>query len=132
MAGNTAIYKPTLSINNEIIDYMPNTLVVTLGKGESKVDPQIAGGGGVSMVYSQDVSTQKSKVNFEMKTTPENIELLQTWMNNLNANFINVIDDQSEKSYIFEQGAVINDPELNSGVDGTISVEFESKPLTIG
>ena len=117
-------------INNESAAYEPNTLMITLGKGERTMSPQVNGVDNVTIIFAEDVSTKKSKVSFELRSTVENIALLQAWQNNRADNYIQIID--GENSYICQGAAVTNDPEIETGSDAKISIEFEGEPVKIG
>ncbi len=120
-----------LTVDNDVIGYMANSLKYDLGNPERKVDPQVVGNGAVFNVVSEDISTQKSKVMFDLKSTTENELLVSTWNTNSDANVIKVISPEGV-ARVFESAALINKPEFDTGADGVISIEFESNPLVRG
>jgi len=126
-----AIFDATLYVNNNVVAYVANTLKTTSGKGERTVDAQVSGAGATENVTSEDVSTKKSKVMFDLKSTVENKTLARTWQNNFDANVIRVVHG-SGASYIYQNATVINDPEFDLGVDGNASLEFEGLPEVEG
>jgi hypothetical protein len=119
--------KAKLIINNERVAYIPNSLKDTSGFGERTVSPQNLGGGETSNVITEDVSTFKGKIMFDLKTTQDNKALLREWQSNLDANTVK-IEYSSGKISLYENATVINDPERDDGVDGVMSVEMEAKP----
>lgn len=126
-----AIYGADLIVNNEKVDYVPNSLTITLGKGERNLMPLVNGTAGVTVVYSEDISTKKSKVMFDLPTTADNLELVTGWLNNRNANVVSVVNGE-EVSLAFLQATVINDPEFATGNEPTVSIEMEALPASIG
>jgi hypothetical protein len=119
--------KAKLIINNERVGYISNSLKDTSGFGERTVSPQNLGGGETSNVITEDVSTFKGKIMFDLKTTQDNKALLREWQSNLDANTVK-IEYPSGKISLYENATVINDPERDDGVDGVMSVEMEAKP----
>lgn len=124
-----AIYGPTLIINNVPIDYEPNSLTFDEGKGERKQSPQVSGTDSVTMVYSEDISTKKGMVKFEVRTTADKLEQKREWELLKDANVITIVQNGTSRS--FEQAAVINPIEVQTGVDAMMEVVFESLPATL-
>ena len=123
---SNAIHGSTLEINNNVIPYVPNSLVYDFGTPEVSVDPQIIGDGAVENIYSENFETAKSKVTVDLKSTSENEARLQSFTDNFDQNLIKIIA-RDGTARIFENAVVINKPEINTGSDGVISIEFESR-----
>ncbi len=120
-----------LLINNETQEYFPNSLKFDMGSPERKVDPQVIGGGRVVNVATEDYSTAKGKVMFDLKTTSENEEAISGWVSNFDQNLIKVTSNDGV-SRIFENATIINKPEFDTGSDGIISIEFETAQGVFG
>ena len=116
------IANPSVVINNAPTNIVPNTLVFTEGFGEQNVRTQSSGGGSVETVFSNNVETNMSKVNFSLFPTTENIELAREWKSNLDENAIQITSDEFNRSV--NGAALINDFEVNLGSDTTIDLEF--------
>ncbi len=125
-----AIYAPTLVINNVPIAYEPNSLEFDEGKGERKQSPQTAGTNSVTMVYSEDVSTKKGMIKFELRSTPENLELKAGWEDAKDENAVTITQDAVSRSFL--QAAVINSITIGTGVDAMMEINMESLPATLG
>jgi hypothetical protein len=121
----TGLTNAKLFVNNQRISYMPNSLKDTSGIGERTVSPQNLGGGDTENVVTEDISTFKGKIMFDLKTTEDNKANARTWQNNLDANTIK-IEYSSGKVSLYENAVIVNDPERDNGVDGIISLEFEA------
>lgn len=127
----TALSGASLYINNEIVPYMSNSLKFVPGKPERKVDPQVVGDGNVENVATEDFSTAKSKVVFDLKTTIENETLYNAWHDLFDANLIKIISKDGT-SRIYENCTIINQPEFDTGSDGVASIEFEGAQSVFG
>lgn len=125
-----AIFGPTLVVNNIPVAYEPNTLNFDEGKGERKQSPQVSGTDSVTMVYSQDISTKRGMVTFELRTTAEALELKNGWETNRDQNAITITQDGLSRSFL--QAAVTDVIEITTGVDAMMTVKFESLPATLG
>jgi hypothetical protein len=126
--SRTGLSNPTITVNNVAVSILPNTFKYNEGLGQAKVRAESAGGGAVTTVYSQDVSTKIGKCQWEMSNTPSNIEAVRGWKTNANQNAITATDGTFSRS--FAGAVVVNDYVVEAGVDGKIQVEWESAPAT--
>ena len=115
---------PTVVINNIAIAVSGNSVSFTEGFGERDLRVQSAGGSSRQSVFTENVETQLSMVKLSLVNTAANAALVRTWLNNLNENAITITGEGLTRS--FSNAAVINDPEMNLGSDGTFDVEFKS------
>lgn len=127
---NIALSGATLYANNQIVSYTPNTLTYDLGTPERLVSPQVIGGGAVTNVVTEDYSTSKSMLKFDVKTTSENEEIVLNLIDSFDQNVMKVVSAEG-KTRIFQNAAVVNKPEFDTGSDGVISVEMESSPAVV-
>jgi len=121
-----ALANPIVTINNEAIFVLPNSVMYTEGKGEQNIRTQSAGGGAVQTVFSEDVESNKSKVNLSITNTQENIDIARTWKSNQDANVISIVSPGFSRT--ISSTALINDYEVNLSADGEIALEFEGLP----
>jgi hypothetical protein len=126
----TAINGATLYGNNDVVVYMPNSLTYDIGKAERTVTPQIVGNGTVENVVTEDFSTAKGKLQFDLKTTSENEALVIGWLDNFDSNVFKVVSTDG-KTRVFEKSVIINKPEFDTSSDGVISIEIESSQAAI-
>lgn len=126
-----AISGTELKINNETISYEPNTLVYGSGKGDRKVSPQVDGGGRVSHVFSNDISTAFGMVKFSLRVTVNNRRKYETLHTNEEKNVIKLTMPDGTPE-IFEEMAIVNQPEFDAGVDGLIELEFNGSQSALG
>lgn len=128
---NTALSGSVLQVNNETTAYMANSLKYTRGTPERKLDPQVVGNGAVVNVATEDYSTAKGMVSFDLKTTSENELLVNDWVENFDENAIKIISSDGV-ARIFQKATIINKPEFDTGSDGIISIEFETEQAVSG
>ncbi len=119
-----AITTPSVTINNETISVVPNSISYDEGLGEQTVRVQSAGAGSVQTVFSQDVTLRKSTVKFSMYPTKENISSLREWKIAEDANAILITDSNSGFTKTFLQAALTSNYEIKLGSDDQIDVEF--------
>ena len=120
--ASIALANPSVIINNLAIAIVPNSVVYTEGFGEQNQRVQSAGGGSVETVFSNNVETNLSKVNFSVYPTESNIEALRSFKAAENANAISIVSGGFSRTV--NSAALTNDFEVNLGADTTIDVEF--------
>jgi hypothetical protein len=118
----------TVLANNEPVGIIPNSLKFTEGKGEQRIRPVSVGDGRVEQVFTNDLETNFAKLMFTMPTTIDSIKLARQWKSNGNQNVFQIAGStpDGEITRSFTQAAVINDYEVNIGVEGDIEIEIQS------
>ena len=113
--------------NNEVVGIIANSLKYTEGFGEYKVRG-VSMGGKTEQVFSEDVESAMSKLDFELPTTVENIALVRQWKANKNQNVFQVAGSTPDGKITrtFTQAAVVNDPEVGIGSEASIPIEIMS------
>ncbi len=119
---------PQVSINNVPILIMPNSLKIKVGKGSTKVRAQSAGGNSTVPVVTQDKSTQIGEVKFDMAVIITNMELASTWKDNLDQNVITISQAGISTPIVYQNMAMVNDPDYEASADGKFSLEFMGQP----
>jgi hypothetical protein len=121
---------PTVSVNNDAVSIMPNSLTFTEGLGEQLTRAASGGGGNVEQIYSANVETNFSKISFDIPATTGNIALAKQWKVNTNQNLVQVTGRTPEGTVTrtFTQAALLNDYEVALGADTVISLEFTANP----
>lgn len=122
----TFLSNPTLTVNNLVISIVPNSFSYTPGKGEQTMKVQSAGGGSTQTVFSDNVETKLSTVKFQVYTTNDTAGDVDIWKTNKNLNTITATENDFTRS--FTGAALLNDPEIKAGSEGTIDLEFTSNP----
>lgn len=122
----TKLYDPAILVNNKSVLVNPNTIKTDAGLGETKVDVASRGAGNFEVVTSQDVSTLKGMVEFEMPATIENISMAKGWQRNRGANFIELTATADGKTFTeyCPQASVTKPIKVEFGVDSKFSVEL--------
>lgn len=125
--GKVQIADGVVTINNDVVGYVPNSVSFTEGLGEQKVLPVSEGGGRTSQVYSNDLETNVASFNIHLRVTPDDVERALAWKQNANRNVItlNGVDiDGNGVIRTFTQCAIVNDYEVPIQAEGVIELEF--------
>jgi hypothetical protein len=125
---STQVSNPVVMVNNVQVAVTPNSVKYTEGLGEQKIRAASTGGDQVEQVYSEDVESNFSTVNFDMPATIDNIANQRAWKVNKNANVIQIMGSTPEGSVTrtFTQAALLNDTEVALGSETDISLEFKA------
>jgi len=120
----TAISTPTITINNQVINILPNSCTYDEGGGEQTIRTQSAGGGIVSNIFADNAETKFSTVKFTMINIPDNIAQARIWKFNGNANAITITSDGLARN--FSAMALTNNYEVKlAATDGGFELEFK-------
>ena len=119
-----------VTVNNDPVAIIPNTVMFTEGLGEQSIRAASAGGGQTEQIYSNNIESNFSKVVFEMPATIENIAKAREWKAARNTNVVQITGRTPEGrlSRSFTQAAILNDYEVPLGTETNISIEFKSNP----
>lgn len=117
-------------VNNEPINIIPNSVKYKDGKGEQKYTALSGGGGSVTGLFSNDVSTNIGSVTFSIPVTVETADLVRIWKDRRSNNLVQVWGSTPEGTLTrsFRQAALVNDYEVNPSSEGVIEIEFKSLP----
>lgn len=127
---STQLSDAGVSVNNEAVAIVPNSIKYTEGFGEQKVRAASVGGGEVEQVYSHDVESNFSMVSFEIYATVEAIKLARSWKAARNANVVQITGSTPDGSLTrtFTQAGLLGNYDVELGADTTITLEFNSNP----
>lgn len=117
-----------LTANNEVVEYLPNTLSFDKGTPEKNVRPQVIGGGRVRNITTSNFETAKSMLKFDMISTSDNIEILDRWTSNDGGNVFTYTPEDGGDPIVFRGMTVINKPEVTVSQDSSLSIELEGDP----
>jgi len=128
----------TVLINNEALPngYLPNTLKYKLGIGEKQV-VVVQNGNTTKTIPSIDATTKKSMFSIEVKPTgaDSNTEDMTKFIARIGRALgtlgisVTSADDNSKR--FFPNCSLINEPDINDSVDGTIVLDFEGDPAQL-
>lgn len=125
----TQIADAVVTVNNDAVGIVPNTLTFNEGLGEQKILPVSDGGGKVSQVFANDLETNFASVNFSVRTTAENINKCRGWKNGGNTNVVIIAgEDADGNDFIrtFTQASLSGNYTVQIQTEGTIELEFQS------
>lgn len=126
----TQIAAPVLRINNNTVAHKANTIEYDEGLGEQNVYAASLGGGLTEQIYSDDVETAFSTVEFELPSTITSVNLVRDWKIKKNTNRIEIEQETPDGSFtrIFTQASVLNNYKVGLGTDKMIKVEMKGNP----
>lgn len=127
---STQLANALVTVNNVPVPIIPNSLVFTEGLGEQVIRAASVGGGQVQQIYSNNIESNFSKVNFEIPADIDSIASARQWKANGNQNVIQIAGETPEGTLTrtFTQAAILNDYDVSLGSETTIPVEFKSNP----
>lgn len=125
-----AFSNPTISVNDETVAIIPNTLMTKNGHGETKVRAVSTGGGGGGTVHTVDAESRFSVVKFDLPNTAANAEKVRQWKSAIGTNTVSFFErvggDVVERTFTGQ--SIVNDPEFEASADGKVSIEFNGDP----
>ena len=122
---------PQVTLNDELLAIVGNSVSYTPGDGERSVKAAGTGGGKGVMTISENVETKISTVKFSLFSTADNVDTAEQAIKRLNNNVVVVAGtDPLGKSVrkTFTNSIVTNNPDFNLQQDGQIDLEFASDP----
>jgi len=128
------ISDPSIIINNEAINVVPNSVTYDDGLGEQTVMVQSAGNGKTSTVYSNNVETNVGAVKFSMRSTVQNANFARALKSNLNRNVIvvsGITPDGKSLTRTMTESAYTNKLETPLSQDGVIAIEMMGNKMTL-
>jgi hypothetical protein len=115
---------PNIKINGKVVTIVSGSFAHT--KGVAKRNTNIDSGGNIHI--TEDTSTAKSTIKFELYSKSESEILFNEWIANGNNNVISFIRG-SLTSNGSEMTIVNTDVEIKYGTDETFEIMFEGKPI---
>ena len=112
--------------------YKPNSVKADPGKSERKSIPQTQGAGRRRNIKSSDITTELSKISFEVYTTAENIDSLNRLIQLYDAEEQMTIQlTDTNVSMVFRETNFTNKLEISFDSEGSFMLEFEGKRAEI-
>jgi hypothetical protein len=127
MTLQRTLSNPTVVINDVTIGIKPNSLMFKDGKGTRTVRAQSGGGSSIVIIVTEDASTKLSEVTFILANTEQNIGYKRDWQGLDDGSVISLVDGGFNT--VFNEMVVTDDPEVNLGAEGEITVKFQGLPV---
>jgi hypothetical protein len=129
-----AISNATVQINDETISIVPNSLVVTLGRGETNVRAASAGGGTITTVHTENAENKIAKITFDVYPEKVSVQQIDEWKQNIGGNTAKILSRVANDPFTMSMvgASLMNDPEMNLTADGVVSLEFMGDPIQFG
>ena len=129
----TQIADAVITVNNDAVGIVPDSLQFNEGLGEQRVLPVSDGGGAVSQVFANDLTTNFAEVQFSIRTTAQNIKNARQWKTMGNGNVVTIAgEDADGNDFIrtFTQAALTENYNVMIQAEGTIDLVFKSNAAT--
>jgi hypothetical protein len=122
---------PTLIINGQVFPIKANSLEITLGLGESKVNVESFGGDQLAEIIGEDITTRIGKISFKMYNTSENFTSIADLKINGSKNTIQFTTSQGIGGSM-SKAIMTNDVKAIFSPDGEIDVNIEGSQIKFG
>lgn len=124
-----ALSVPTVKVNNDILEIVPNSYSYTTGRGTTNVRAASRGGTNSRSIHTKDAESQFSKITFSLFNTKENQAKVAEWQANTGLNTVDhfqIADDIAES---FQHVSVTNDPDFKAAADAVVAIEMAGDKL---
>lgn len=118
---------PAVEVNDQAVAIVPNSLSYKKGQGDRSVKAQSAGGNAIEAVVTENAETKISMVKFKLFNTKTNLDLANSWIENISGNTIRLSEGELVES--FRGMIVTTEPERSIGADGDLELEFMGQPV---
>lgn len=125
---------PSVTINNEAINVVPNSVSYNDGLGTQTVLAQSAGNGKTSTVYSNNVETNIGSMKFSIRSTVQNANFARALKANLNRNVVMIsgtTPDGKSLTRTMTEAAFTTDLDVPLSQDGVIAIEMMGNKTTL-
>lgn len=129
MSNIAGISLPRITINNDVLVIVPNSVSVMGGEGETTVRAASAGGNSVTMITTENAEDKIATVKFEMYVTDDLDAKIRDWKSKPGSNAITISQTGGNFSKSFLNVSLTNHPDRNYSVDGTCELEFKGSPM---
>lgn len=119
-----SLTNPTVLVNGSPVAYVPNSFEFSDGYGDRNIRTQTTGDGNVEQIITEDVETQMGRVKFTLLSTTENIAAVTQWMQNIDANAIE-LSAKPDFSRQYARMTIVSEPVKPGGQDANFDVEFQ-------
>ncbi len=130
MSSDVRIVNVTVTILGSIFYIVPNSGILTLGKGTKTQKPAIAGNS-IQMIYSDNLDDAIGKFEFKLYPTQGNIINMAAIQDGKNANDVVIVAaGTTPETFTITAAAVTTDPPIAFSADGEVSYTLEGNPVT--
>ena len=120
-----------VTLNNEPLPIVPNSLMIDEGLGEQSLMSASLGGREIEDIYSEDIEDNYGCVKFSVYATRDVIERIKLAKTNANLNTVEVSASNSDGSFtrVLAKAALLTKYEIPLAKEGSFEVEFKGRPL---
>jgi hypothetical protein len=118
---------PTVVINDNTIEIVPNSLKYKLGSGDINIRTQQAGST-VTAVVNEDAETKLSMVGFSVIMTAKADSNVQAWLDARVNGGVTIDFFDGGIGHSFRAMVLVSEPERSTGSEGVIELDFQGPP----
>lgn len=119
---------PTVAVNDDVVEIKPNSFSYKAGRGDYTVRTQQAGNV-ATVVANKNAESQMSMCKFTLLTTATSWELVQTWLDARENGGVTIDAFDGSINLAFRNMILVSEPEISTGSEGEIEVEFQGPSL---
>ena len=130
--SETILNDPQVTLNDELLAIVGNSVSFTSGDGERSVKAAGTGGGKGVLTVSENVETKISTAKFAVFATINNVDVIDQAIKRLSNNVLVIAGTDPFGNSLrktFANAIIMNDPEFNLQADGQIDIEMSSDPV---
>ena len=128
-----ALSVPQVTVNNENIRIVPNSLKYDGGEGEINTRAASGGGNNIQTVHTVNAETKVSKVMFDVYLTADLDGKIAIWKEQVGENAVGFSERLQNGELVprsFDRMSLTPQIERNASADGVVSLEFMGDPMT--
>lgn len=132
--GNKTLSVPSILVNNQTWQIVPNSFMYDGGEGETNVRSASGGGGSSSSVHSEDAESKIGKCKFDAYLLSNLDSQVAILKENTGANTVQALqrsNDGDSVTLSWANMSLVNNVEREASADGVVSLEFEGDPMSI-
>jgi hypothetical protein len=126
--GNRVLSVPTIIVNNETWQIVPNSFKYDDGEGEINVRSASTGGGRSTSVHAQNAETMIGKCSWDMFLTTDLDGKIKELKEAIGANSVQAIQRGASGEAVtksWDNASLVNSIEREASADGVVSLEME-------
>lgn len=127
-----AIAKPQITVNDDPIAVIPNSVKYSEGEGETTVRTTSGGGSSVVVIISDNAEDKKGMVSFDLANTVTDIDNARIWKQNAGLNTVAIsgeLQNGQQFNRVMNQATIINNPEIELSTEGKLTLTWEGSQM---
>jgi len=123
----TNLATPTVAVDDDTVEIVPNSLKYKLGKGDINIRTQQAGPT-VTTIANEDAETKLSMVGFSVILTELSDVQIDEWLEARTSGGVTIEFFDGSIARSFSKMVLVTDPERQTGSEGSVELDFQGPP----